>query len=109
MRWVALGSIFSALAAAQEQPPTFHKDVEPILQNHCQECHRPGEIAPFSLLTYKEARPWAKSIRQNVISKNMPPWFADPQYGHFSNDRSLSQAEIDTIAAWVDGGAPEGD
>ena len=98
--------------AAPQTPPsevTFHKDVEPILQKHCQECHRPGEIAPFSLLSYKDSRPWAKAIRENVVSKKMPPWLADPQYGHFANDRSLSKQEIDTLAAWVDGGAKEGD
>ena len=106
LAFFAAGAAWAATAPSQ---PTFHKDVEPILQSHCQECHRPGEIGPFSLLTYKEARPWAKSIRQNVLSKDMPPWFADPQFGHFANDRSLSQAEIDTIAAWVDGGAAEGD
>src|SRR5215469_8558817 len=106
LAFFAAGAAWAATAPSQ---PSFHKDVEPILQSHCQECHRPGEIAPFSLLTYKETRPWAKSIRQNVISKNMPPWFADPQYGHFANDRSLNQAEIDTLAAWVDGGAVEGD
>lgn len=88
---------------------TFHKDVESILQNRCQECHRPGEIAPFSLLSYKEVRPWAKAIREDVLTKKMPPWFADRQVGHFSNDRSLSQAEIDTLVAWADGGAREGD
>src|SRR5271165_1852151 len=90
----------AAWAATAPSQVTFHKDIEAILQNHCQECHRPGEIAPFSLLSYKEARPWAKAIRQNVVSKTMPPWFADPQYGHFANDRSLSQAEIDAITAW---------
>jgi hypothetical protein len=101
----------ASLAAPQARPSevTFHKDVEPILQKRCQECHRPGEIAPFSLLSYKEARPWAKAIRENVVSKKMPPWLADPQYGHFANDRSLSKQEIDTVAAWVDGGAKEGD
>ena len=88
---------------------TFHKDVEPILQQHCQECHRSGEIAPFTLMSYTDARPWAKAIKEDILTKKMPPWFADPQYGHFSNDRSLSQKEIDTLVAWVDGGAKEGD
>jgi hypothetical protein len=88
---------------------TYHKDVAPVLQKHCQECHRPGEIAPFSLLTYQDARPWAKAIKEDILTKKMPPWFADPQYGHFTNDRSLSKQEIDTLVAWVDGGAKEGD
>ena len=102
-----------ALTAAQAAtaPPqvTFHKDVEPVLQKHCQECHRPGEIAPFALLSYQDARPWAKAIREDVLTKKMPPWFADPAVGHFTNDRSLSKQEIDTLVAWVDSGAKEGD
>ena len=65
--------------------PTFNKDVLPIVQKHCQECHRPGEIAPFSLLNYTDARPWAKSIKAAVVTEKMPPWFADPKYGHFAN------------------------
>ena len=103
-----LGSsaVFAASAPSQV---TFHKDVESILQNKCQECHRAGEIAPFTLMTYKDARPWAKAIRSDVLSKKMPPWFADASYGHFSNDRSLTRQEMDTIAAWVDSGAKEGD
>lgn len=87
---------------------TFHKEVEPILQQHCQECHRPGEIGPMPLLTYEQARPWARSIKTAVLKKQMPPWPADPQYGHFSNDRSLTKAQIDTLAAWADANAPEG-
>lgn len=97
-----------AISSAWAANVTFHKDVEPLLQKHCQECHRPGEIAPFSLLSYKDARPWAKAIREDVLTKKMPPWFADPQYGHFSNDRSLSKLEMDTLVAWVDDGAKEG-
>ena len=99
----------ASLLAAASADVTFHKDVEPILQKHCQECHRPGEIAPFSLLSYKDARPWAKAIRGDVLTKKMPPWFADPKYGHFMNDRSLSPDELATLVAWVDGGAKEGD
>jgi hypothetical protein len=87
---------------------TFSKDVAPIFYKNCAECHRPGEIAPFSLMSYKESRPWARSIKEKVVSKEMPPWHADPNHGAFSNDRRLSQKEIDTIVAWVDGGAPEG-
>jgi hypothetical protein len=88
---------------------TFNKDVAPILFKNCVECHRPGESAPMSLLSYKDARPWARSIREKVVSREMPPWHADPRVGQFSNDPSLTQAEIDTIMAWVDGGAKEGE
>jgi hypothetical protein len=88
---------------------TFTKDVAPILFNRCVACHRSGEIAPMSLLSYQEVRPWAKSIRQRVVDRSMPPWSADPHYGKFSNDPSLSQKEIDAIVSWVDGGAPKGD
>ncbi len=88
---------------------TFNKNVAGILQKNCQECHRPGEIGPMSLLSYQEARPWAKAIKQAVVTKKMPPWFADPAYGHFSNDRRLSDADLKTLVAWVDAGAPEGD
>ena len=112
MRLIAtLGVGLAVLASAETKPAprTFTKDVAPILQARCQTCHRPGEAAPMSLLTYQEARPWAKSIKEAVLLKRMPPWFADSQVGHFSNDRSLSQAEIATLVAWVDSGAREGD
>ncbi|HTS48594.1 MAG TPA: hypothetical protein VMH05_11655, partial [Bryobacteraceae bacterium] len=99
----------TAAAATSSNSITFDKEVLPILEKRCQDCHRPGEAAPMSLLTYEDARPWAKSIREAVLTRKMPPWFADPHFGKFSNDRSLSQAEIDTIVAWVDGGAKEGD
>ncbi len=98
----------SQLTAADLPSVTFNKDVLPILQKHCQTCHRPGEAAPMSFLTYKEARPWAKAMKVAVASRKMPPWFADPQFGHFLNDRSLKQDEIATIARWADNGAPEG-
>ena len=88
---------------------TFNKDVLPILQKNCQGCHRPGEVAPMSLLSYAEARPWAKAIKAAVVTKKMPPWFADPRYGHFSDERTLSASEIATLASWADNGAPEGD
>jgi hypothetical protein len=88
--------------------PTFSKDVAPILYKNCVGCHRPGEIGPMSLLTYKDARPWAKSIRDEVTDGVMPPWHADPKHGKFANDRSLSQADKDTLAKWANGGAPEG-
>src|SRR5947207_3427151 len=96
-------------AAVSLPAPAVTKDVAPILQKNCQACHRPGEAAPFSLLTYEQARPWAKAMKEAVVLKKMPPWYADPHYGKFSNDRSLTQKEIDTIAAWADGGAPQGD
>ncbi len=89
-------------------PPTFAKDVAPILQRNCQACHRPGEGGPFSLLSYDEVRPMAPSIKRVVQQKTMPPWFADPQYGHFANERALSAKEISTMVAWVNAGAPEG-
>ena len=89
--------------------PTFTKDVAPILQKNCQTCHRAGEAAPFPLLTYEEVRPWASSIKLVVQQKIMPPWFADPAYGHFSNDRALTAKEISTLVAWANAGAPEGD
>jgi hypothetical protein len=88
---------------------TFNKDVLPILQTNCQSCHRPGQIAPMSLLTYESARPWAKVMKAAVMTRKMPPWGADSKYGHFSNDRSLTQRDIDTIAKWADTGAPAGD
>src|SRR3974377_1618558 len=85
-------------ATDQSSPVTFSKDVLPILQKNCQSCHRPGQVAPMTLLTYKEARPWAKAVKAAVIARKMPPSFADPNYGHFVNDRSLKQREGDTLA-----------
>src|SRR6266851_544824 len=87
---------------------TFHRDVEPILQARCQGCHRPGEAAPMPLLTYSDARPWAKAIKQAVLTRKMPPWSADTSVGHFKNDRHLRDAEIETLAKWAETGAPEG-
>ena len=87
---------------------TFTKDIAPIIYKNCSSCHRQGEIAPMSLVDYKEIRPWAKAIREKVITREMPPWHPDPGFGHWSNDRRMSQKEIDTIVAWVDGGAKEG-
>jgi Copper type II ascorbate-dependent monooxygenase, C-terminal domain len=99
-------AIAGTLAAAGA--PTFTKDVAPILYERCLECHRAGEAGPMSFLTYSDVRPWAKSIKQAVMTHAMPPWDADPTVDHFSNDRSLSAAQIDTLVKWVDGGAPEG-
>src|SRR5215472_395877 len=92
------------------RPVTFAKDVASILQEKCQECHRKGTAAPMSLVTYEETRPWAKSIRERVITRNMPPWHLDQTVGiqHFQNDRSLTDAQIATIVSWVDSGAPLG-
>jgi hypothetical protein len=101
--------VIGILCASACIAATFTKDVAPVLQKNCQGCHHPGEAAPFSLLTYEEARPWAKAMKEAVLLKKMPPWYADPHYGKFSNDRSLTQKEIDTIAAWADAGAPQGD
>src|SRR6516164_1794479 len=106
----ALAVIGIAARGAAETPVTFTKDVAPILQARCQICHRAGQIAPMSLMTYQEARPWARSIRQKVLAREMPPWFIDKNIGvqHFSNDVSLTDQEIATIVQWVDAGAPEG-
>ncbi len=94
--------------AAKLAVPTFYQDVLPILQQHCQVCHRPGEIAPFSLVTYEQANSWTDQIKDAVRAKRMPPWFADPCCGHFSNDISLTAEEISTISSWVDAKAPAG-
>jgi len=115
LRLSLAGCVFgiAALAAPlanSSSPVTFTRDVLPILQKNCQECHRPGEVAPMSLLTYSDARPWAKSIKNAVLTKKMPPWFAETQGSHtFSNNRELSAADINTLVSWVDSGAPEGD
>ena len=98
-----------AFALAADAPVTFTKDVAPILYKSCVECHRPTMFAPMSLVTYDAARPYARSIKQKVVARQMPPWGADPAHGTFKNDPRLTQAEIDTITAWVDAGAPRGD
>jgi hypothetical protein len=105
---ILISCFLAGSVALNAATPTFDKDVLPILQKRCQECHRPGELAPMSLLTYTDARPWVKAMKTAVLTQKMPPWFADPNYGHFANDRTLSKAEIDTLVAWADGGAPEG-
>ena len=97
---VALAGLFGTFApvaaSAQTSPrPTFSKDVAPILYKNCTNCHRPGEIGPMSLITYKDARPWAKSIATRVANGTMPPWHADPAHGQFLNDRSLKAADRD--------------
>src|SRR5580692_8066711 len=89
--------------------PTFYKDVVPILQDKCQSCHRSGEAAPMALVTYEQTRPWAAKIAAAVEMKMMPPRFADPRYGHFANDPSLSAEQVASIVAWANSGAPPGD
>src|SRR5262245_24431586 len=96
-------------AAPQLGVPTYSKDVAPILQQNCQVYHRPGKAGPFSMLTYKDVRQRATKIKNTVVDGKMPPWFADPHYGKFSNRIGLDASEIDTIVRWVDGGAPQGD
>ena len=104
----AAASVVVPASARADSVPTFARDVAPILYKNCVSCHRPGEMGPMSLVRYADARPWAKAIRERVVARSMPPWFADPHYGRFSNDPSLRQHDIDTIAAWVNGGAPQG-
>src|SRR5262247_1321647 len=109
--WLAgllLGGYLVGVETSFGQSVTFNKDVLPILQRNCQTCHRPNNIAPMSLLTYESARPWAKAMKAAVVTRKMPPWFADPQYSHFANDRSLKPIDIETISKWADSGAPEG-
>src|SRR5207245_931289 len=117
---VALGALVSGVyfalpylsfAADAKKAVTFARDVAPILQEKCQDCHRKGSMAPMPLVTYEETRPWAKAIRQRVITRQMPPWHIDKTVGiqKFKNDRSLSDAQIDTIVKWVDVGVPKGD
>lgn len=111
---LALGMAVPAMAADDNAPAaatkvTYAKDVAPILNENCAGCHRPGQIAPMSLLTYQEARPWAKAIKKSVTERTMPPWFAAPGHQEYGNDTSLSEAEIMTLARWADQGAPIGD
>src|SRR5688572_4101961 len=112
---VTVITLFGLATSAQAQSsgavptPTFTKDVAPILFANCTTCHRPGEIAPMSLLTYKDARPWARSIATQVTNGTMPPWHADPAHGQFANERRLTDAQKSTIVRWANNGAPEGD
>ena len=107
---VMLSAVVTAYGATNQQV-TFSKDVAPIFQAKCQECHQPNSIAPMSLITYQEARPWAKAIRERVITRQMPPWHIDRSVGvqKFKNDMSLTDEQVDTIVRWVDGGALQGD
>ena len=100
-------SCATASAGQTDEIPTFTKDIAPILYDNCVTCHRPDNIAPMALLEYTDARPWARSIKDLVVAREMPPWPADPKNSmKFRNERYLEQHEIDTIAAWVDAGAP---
>jgi mono/diheme cytochrome c family protein len=111
---ISLATLIAAVAKDASTPhteksaPTFYKDVLPILQDHCQSCHRPGEVAPMPLVTYEQTRPWADAIANAVEMKMMPPWFADPRFGYFANDPSLTQQQIATLTAWASSGAPVG-
>jgi hypothetical protein len=109
LRFLILILAANTASAQHARPVTFHKHVESILQRNCQTCHRPGQMAPMSFLTYASTRPWARAMKEAVATRKMPPWFADPKYGPYLNDHSLKQSEIDTIVNWVDAGAPEGD
>src|SRR5215467_3838835 len=119
MKWrVALSLVLCFLAVKSfgqsatheaDNAPTYSKDVAPILQKKCQVCHRAGEAGPFPLMTYEQARPWAMAMKIAVQARKMPPWFADPQYGRFSNANGLEPAEIELLSKWADAGAPKGD
>ena len=100
--------IGGAPALAQDQP-TFSRDVAPILYENCVSCHRPGELAPMALRSYDEVRPWARGIRDKVVSGEMSPWFAESPLGYFKNDLRLEDTEVEIISRWVDAGAPQGD
>src|SRR2546430_5384788 len=107
MRAAGLFRVVPALAAmvplSAAAPPTFTRDIAPILYKHCATCHHPNDIAPMPLLSYKQVRPWAASIKEATLSRKMPPWKADPRVGKWSNDPRLNDAEIAAIKAWVDG------
>src|SRR5438067_1239519 len=105
---VGLVLFLSSRTAYADGPVTFNDQVVRIFQQHCQSCHRPGNIAPFSLMTYTDARPWAASIRREVVLKTMPPWKPVGSHGKFEGERSLTDQEIQTISQWVADGAPEG-
>lgn len=104
------GCVIARVAKPREAGPvTFTRDIAPLLQKHCQECHRPGQIGPMSLLTYDDAAAWAETIREVVTERRMPPWYADPRFGRFANDRRLSDADRNLVLAWIDQGLPRGD
>lgn len=104
-----VASIAFQKRAAIAPAPTFYENILPILRDHCQSCHRAGEAAPMSLVTYDETRPWAQKMATAVEMKMMPPWFADPRFGHFANDPSLTDQQIAAISRWAEAGAPAGE
>lgn len=108
--FAAVATLIGASSASKHAAPTFAKDVAPIVFNKCAICHRPGEVAPMPLTSYAEVRPWSKAIKEEILERTMPPWYADPHTStlKFRNDRRLTQSEINTIVAWVDAGAPKG-
>src|ERR1700730_8936494 len=111
---LGVGLVLTMTAMAADSPVrqvTFSRDVAPIFQAKCQECHQPNSIAPMSLITFQDARPWARSIKERVAARQMPPWHIDKSVGvqKFKNDISLTDQQVDTIVSWVDGGAPQGD
>src|SRR5580698_775412 len=110
MHRIVFAGCLTGIAALAASPAavTFNKDVLPILQKNCQSCHRPGEVAPMSLLNYRDARPWAKAIKTAVATRKMPPWFADSGYRQIANEWKLTDGEIATLVAWADNGAAEG-
>lgn len=105
---IVLAALPLTLHGAETTKPVTFNEVLPVLQRNCQNCHRPGQMGPMSLLDYGQVRPWAKAIKQKVMAREMPPWNADPQFNKFGNDPSLTQSDIDLIAAWVDQGAQDG-
>ncbi len=110
LAWWGIGLMFPAAGQSSlPATPTFNRDVAPILYSNCVGCHRPGEVAPMSLLTFSDARPWARAIKARVLAREMPPWSADARYGDFSNRPRLTSADVETLGQWVDAGAPEGD
>ncbi len=106
---VALDAAGAERTATSEAAPTFNKDIAPILFANCVSCHRPGEVAPMSLMTYDDVRPYARSIKTKVAARAMPPWHADPRFGDFVGRRALGDADIETLVQWVDAGAPRGE
>src|ERR1043166_3198071 len=106
--WIARWLLLPGIAIGLYAEVTFTRDVAPILYKRCVGCHRPGDVAPMSLLSYKDARPWAAAIKEAVLTRKMPPWKADPHVGKWANDPSLTAEELRTITAWVDGGKAEG-
>jgi hypothetical protein len=106
--WTSYSQKNSSLSKAASASPTYYRDVLPVLQQHCQSCHRTGEIGPMPLMSYEQTRPFARAIAGSVSTREMPPWFADPVVGKFSNDPSLTRQQIDTLVAWANTGVPAG-